>query len=192
MFEADHVPAGIVAIAAPGWQRKRANDGVEPDRLEERRLLDGTDDFVLLGGGEFRKRRRPEHVRCPPVQILEPLGVDLLLARVERRERPIDEKDDAGLMRAGTLVDRRNDARRQRVDRFSLSRRKRGEASAWFGRGLLGRPGERVFDRQKIGGRPGGSGGGGGAEERTSTVKIHDASGYSHFGAVHSAPGAGA
>src|SRR5687768_8178615 len=74
MFEADHVPAGIVAIAAPGWQRKRANDGVEPDRLEERRLLDGTDDFVLLDGGEFRERRRFEHVGSPPVQILKPLG----------------------------------------------------------------------------------------------------------------------
>src|SRR5512134_2434600 len=48
MFEADHVPAGIVAVAAPGGQRERANDGVEPERLEERRLLDGADDFVLL------------------------------------------------------------------------------------------------------------------------------------------------
>src|SRR5262245_51667438 len=48
MVEADHVPARIVTIAAPRRQRERADDRVEPDRLEERRLLDRANDIVLL------------------------------------------------------------------------------------------------------------------------------------------------
>ena len=95
---------------------------------------------------ELRERHRLERVRCPPVQVLKALGVHLSLARVECRQRPVDEEDDACLLRAGPLVDSRNDARRQRDERLGLSRRERGKADACFGRPLFGRPGERVFD----------------------------------------------
>src|SRR5262245_36486950 len=70
MFEADHVPARVVAIAAPGRQRESTDDGTEPDRLEERRLLDRTNDFVLLCRRECRERRGLEHVGRAPVHIL--------------------------------------------------------------------------------------------------------------------------
>src|SRR5262245_47747632 len=71
MFEADHVPARIVAIAAPGRQRESTDDGVEPDRLEERRFFDRANDFVLLCSREFREGRALEHVCRAPVHILK-------------------------------------------------------------------------------------------------------------------------
>ena len=102
MLEAEHVPAGVVAIAAPRRQRERADDGVEAGGLEERRLLDVAEQLVLLRRCQRGEARRALPLaRGPPVQIFDAVGVELLLAGVERGERPVDEIDDAGLVRAG-------------------------------------------------------------------------------------------
>ncbi len=50
MLEPEHVPAGVVAVAAPRRQREGADDGVEARGLEERRLLDVVEQLVLLRG----------------------------------------------------------------------------------------------------------------------------------------------
>src|SRR6188474_796919 len=82
MFEPEHVPAGIVAIAAPCRQRKGADDGVEACGLKERRLLDLAKQFVLLRGRQLRKG--PAFlplVRRAPIEVPYAVGVQLLLAR---------------------------------------------------------------------------------------------------------------
>ena len=121
VLESEHVPAGVVAIASPRRQREHADDRVEPRRLEERRLLDVAEQFVLLRRGQRCESRRARPLaRGAPIQILDAVRVSLLLSGVERRQRPVDEEDDAGVVGARSAVDRREDARRQRVDRVGL------------------------------------------------------------------------
>src|SRR4051794_28546398 len=59
VLEAEHVPAGVVAIAAPGRQGERADDGVETCGLEERRVLDLAQQLVLLRRGQRGEAQRP-------------------------------------------------------------------------------------------------------------------------------------
>src|SRR6185436_8693764 len=56
MFEADHVPAGEVLVAAPFRQREGPDNGVEAHRLEERALLDRLQHVNLWIDGQRRKR----------------------------------------------------------------------------------------------------------------------------------------
>src|SRR5262245_39822653 len=77
MFEAEHLPARVLAIAAVSRQSKHADDRVETRRLEERRLLDLPDNVVLL----FRRQRREtgcsrRSPRRPSIQIGDTVAVE--------------------------------------------------------------------------------------------------------------------
>ena len=179
MLEAEHVPAGVVAIAAPRRQREGADDGVEAGRLKERRLLDLVDQLVLLRRGQRGEAGRAFPFALPPAgsDRLTPSAYEFLLAGVERGERLVDEIDDAGLVGAGPAVDRRHDARRRgRRGPSACSAVSAARAPPSLG-GVLRRPGECFFDLDEVRRRPGGTGRRSGAEKRPPRVKIaHDSS----------------
>src|SRR4029078_2791911 len=78
MFEADHVPAGVVLVAAPLRQRKGPDNGVEAHRLEERALLDRLQHFDLLIDGQRSKRGDAGLLRSGAcIQVGDAVGVQL-------------------------------------------------------------------------------------------------------------------
>src|SRR5436190_18258732 len=107
VLEAEQAPAGVVAVPAPGRQPEGADDGVEPDGLEERRLLDLAQEIVLLAGGQAGEGRAGCCRRGAAIQVGNPVDVLALLRGVEGCERTVDEPDRAGFARTGPAVHRR-------------------------------------------------------------------------------------
>ena len=116
VFEADQLPAGFVAVAAPGGAGKKAHDGVPAERLEEFGMFDLGSRFAARGS--------------------EALAIDGALIGVERGERAVDEVDDAGLFGAGAGSIRGDDLRGEALD---LRRRRRVEILEFAFTGIWGR-----------------------------------------------------
>src|SRR5437867_6802671 len=98
MLEYEQVPSRVVAVPAPRGQREGTDNRRQAHGLEERRLLDGVEEFILLGRPQSREVRRLPPARGAAVQIGDPFRKKLLLVRVERGERPIDEIHNACFM----------------------------------------------------------------------------------------------
>jgi hypothetical protein len=109
IFEANQLPTRAGAIAAICGQRKHAQQREQPRRVEERRVIDRSQVVDLLLGRERRER-------CGAAMLLakrrlKPGELGAIVAgelRKKRRQRPVDEVDDAGLAGARRVV-RRND-----------------------------------------------------------------------------------
>src|SRR5580658_3419560 len=85
---ADQLPADLVVIARVHRARKKPDDGMRADRIEERRLLDGGERFDLLLGSKRREflgaRIKLLHFG---LKIAQALNVGGLAGLKESRER---------------------------------------------------------------------------------------------------------
>src|SRR3954453_23047516 len=79
VLEPKQVPAGVVAVPAPGRQPEGADDGVEPEGLEEGGLLDVAEKAVLLGGRQARERGARRDHRGAAIQVRQTEGIDRFL-----------------------------------------------------------------------------------------------------------------
>src|SRR6188472_224134 len=91
VLEAKQVPAGVVAVPAPGGQPEGADDGVEPDGLEKGGLFDLAQQIVLLRGGQAGERCAGSLGRGAAIEVGNTVDVSGFLLRIEGPQRAVDE-----------------------------------------------------------------------------------------------------
>src|SRR4029077_1105302 len=132
VFEADHLPANLVRVAAILGICEEPGDGRDPNGLEELRvfrvqLLEQRDLLFRSEVGERLRARAPPGGPCG--EIGQPALEERPLVRRERAETTIDEVHDAGFPRAGHVVGG-NDERAHGVQIAGLSRGQRRRRGA--------------------------------------------------------------
>src|SRR4029079_1625565 len=150
----DQLPAHLVVVAAVNRAGEKAGDGMRADQREEGRFLHRGEHLDLLIRAERREPggTREELLRLR-VEILQPLDVGLLLVFLKRRQRAIDEVEDARFAGPGRAV-AGDDLRRHRVNLGGLRLGEERELDRLTGTSRPLHVGLRLDDAGVVGGDP--------------------------------------
>ena len=104
--QAQHAPAGRVAIAAVARRAVVALHGVLADQVEESAILflERGDDLELLYRGRIARDAEPKRFRLIASTFARPITICVLMTAIVARELTVDVGDDSRLRCAGKIV----------------------------------------------------------------------------------------